>query len=462
LAGYLLKRLSVPRAVYDAVSAWVAGLDKAEAQVLRHVVGSQLCQAYGEGWVPLGQAWVRQHFGRKLRLSRLVEAGWLEVQPHAVSQGLSRRFRVSGCWWEALLAGLPEGLAALQQAGLVDLFQGSAATVEQSGRYDMQRNKLPEATLRVLTSYRGTVVNHAAMQALQASRREAAGGQARYRQDQLCLLAVARQGFEATDDTFGVYVPAYEVATTGRLFQRGGGLQTASRAMKAAAYRGVPGVRNYDLRNAQLVCLRHELRLAEAQGLQVDTGWLEDYLAEPDGKRLCAAALGVSVGCWKDLLYSLLMGARVNGHSIRGILAAENLAGDDLEAVQQDFTAVTQPLRAVLHAWYRHLEGQLDSAVRTRQGRFVRNACQARYYFEADYARSRHGCLRRLACHRLQGLERAVIQGLELGADLAGFQLQGNEHDGLVTRGAIPQALFDRVVTALGIEGLTLEEKPLA
>lgn len=466
MGGYVLKRLAVPQPLYEAVSAWLSGLNEAEAHVVKHVLGSQLCQAFGEGWVPLSQAWVREHFGRKVSLKKLVEAGFLERQAYDVKAGLSQRFRVNGGQFEKLMGVVPDSLLAVAGVSQVDLFHGKATPCEKTGQHDESRNLLPQEVRQALAGYRKTVINHQAMQQLLQARAEQLDADdseavARYRHDKACLLAVARQGFIADDTTFGHYQPAYAVGATGRVFQLGGGLQAATREMKAAAYRGVADVRNYDLKDAQVVCLLRELRLAKQQGLEVDTGWLEAYLQAEDAKHLFAQAVGVSVGAWKDLLYSLLMGALPDGPSLKGILRAESENPAERDWMLVRFLAVTYPVQQAVYAWYGYLAGLLARAPSSKKGRYWQNACGAKYYFEPDLAAHPRQALRRLACHILQGLERAFVMRLEQDAAHYGFSLQANEHDGLVVRGVIPHALVQQVADQLGLDGLTLTLKPL-
>lgn len=464
LGGYVLKRLLVPKVVYELVQEWVSGLSEAEAHVFKHVLGSQLCQTWDEGWVPLSQAWVREHFGRKVSVKKLVEAGLLESQAYDVKAGVCQRFRVSGGLWSSVLHAVPDSLDAIARGGQLDLFQGNPGACEKTGQHDEGRNLLPEPVRQALAGYRKTIINHQAMQALLAQREREAQDEAalaRYRHDKACLMAVARQGFSPDDATFGHYQPAYAVGSTGRVFQLGGGLQAATREMKAAAYAGVPGVKNYDMKDAQLVCLLRELRLAAGQGLAVELGWVEAYLSEPDSKQRYAAAVGVSVEAWKDLLYSLLMGALPDGPSLRGILRRETPEEAEREWMLVRFLAVTYPVQQAVYAWYGYLAGLLERAPASKRGRYWQNACGAKYYFESDLAASRPRALRKLACHILQGLERAFVMRLEQDAAHYGFSLQANEHDGLVVLGTIPEGLVEAAAIQLGLEGLQLVEKPL-
>src|SRR5262249_29769044 len=72
----------------------------------------------------------------------------------------------------------------------------------------------------------------------------------KYVSDRQRYQAVLNQQPEV-EGSHWVFYPAYAVEKTGRIHHIQGGLQSASRAMKAAAYTGVDGLRNYDLENSQ-------------------------------------------------------------------------------------------------------------------------------------------------------------------------------------------------------------------
>ncbi len=65
-----------------------------------------------------------------------------------------------------------------------------------------------------------------------------------------------------------------------------------------------------------------------------------------------------------------------------------------------------------------------------------------------------------MVAHLLQGMEAYFIHTLTLLADKYGFEPLGNEHDGIISLGRIPDAAIQTARELTGLYCLELREKP--
>ena len=105
------------------------------------------------------------------------------------------------------------------------------------------------------------------------------------------------------------YKGAYSIQTSGRITERHGGFQTASKMFKQQFVKNV----------SQYLQLRFEKTprpIFSTRSLQhcgIDSSWMEEYLRNQDRKIEIAKDLDIPVGVWKECFYSLIMGANTEG-----------------------------------------------------------------------------------------------------------------------------------------------------
>jgi hypothetical protein len=299
----------------------------------------------------------------------------------------------------------------------------------------------------------------------------------RHQNDVTCYGAIRAQAPKPVgdDEEHCEYRLAYSVTSTGRISQLGGGLQSCSREMKAAAYNGLKNVYNYDIRSSQAYILRAVMEEADYEAT-----WLEKYLSAD--KVEYADRVGISVGTWKECMYAILFGALLSlsdNHlgeslSVKGILV-QGEQKERLEAgvppqesmraaVTRQFESlkeVIDPFYFKLRKWRKYLaEKWLDQHKSySKAGWSVRNAAGATLR-QADYERWSPSRRRaKLASFVLQGKEAGFIHTLTALLPDHGITPISNEHDGIVTVEQIPQDVIDEVKRELDMGYVELVEK---
>lgn len=284
------------------------------------------------------------------------------------------------------------------------------------------------------------------------------------------------------------YRPLYRVVTSGRVYHVGGGLQSASGAMKAAAYGGAVGARNYDLAESQLWGLR---QLMEDAGLPCPA--LSDLLDRPGGVARFAAGTGVPKKRFKGALFGLIYGAalpepdaalraaerldslrrggshgawaRRSSAPVREVL--EGVGLERFEGAYRDVYAAVRPVSDEVCRWRRFLAFEFvpDRASRRRGDLYLYNASGMPW----NATRWPDGRERRAyqmgvhaAAHLLQGLEAAYIHALGAALSRRGVPVLANEHDGLVCLGAVRPEDEAEARARSGLRMARLVEKPFS
>ena len=220
---------------------------------------------------------------------------------------------------------------------------------------------------------------------------------------------------------------------------------------------------NYDLKSSQAVILRHFMKVAG-----IPCPWLDEYLDNPEAKAEYARRVGFTGSgaedCWKNCLYALFMGAELpwrteKPEEFRSIESkiyehVQDLA--ELQSAYDKFNAVVKPLKSSIEQWHDYLWKDFaknPANLRLSGGKeFVRNACGMPFCVTpSDFKRGTINKLKReLAAHLLQGQEACAIHHLTiLGKELAEkgkppiYTPIGNEHDGLIVIGEIPDRAFE-------------------
>ncbi len=334
--------------------------------------------------------------------------------------------------------------------------------IEHIGRCPFNRREIEEHLERlkkdVLQSARGTSQLHIA--------------RARYATDLSCFVSLFDQDAQPLNDELSDYQPAYSATKTGRISQMRGGLQNSSRALKAVAYSGIGGVRNYDLKASQARILQHEM---SQRGRT--PAFLNRYNSEENAKECAAKQIGVSVDTWKDMLYALIMNAnlpplsqirlkRYARGSVRKAIVSD-VGFDALYETYERFLDYVEDFPSVLSQWQESIVDDLvDKSTWTAKEtgkQLLRNATGIQVRVDELARKNDLYQLRAsLAAFILQGLEAAVIHNLTCLSSTYEYRVVSNEHDGLVTIGTIPDAAVKRAVSSVGLptELIELIEKP--
>ena len=348
----------------------VPGCTEAQRYFWLHVLLSGLTRrgSMSDEMVPVASALMLEHLPDCPHTTEemwrpLADAGVLHVKvDYSIVKRRTREFAVPA----PLVLGYVEAGADAENKKGYNLFSGkrtsSPKLTQKTLLRDDQRHAFPELVDGVLRHFQGVRrnVNHTAIERHLRLRREdcdaaeeawvAAGrpddkgcpvrkAYVRARgvlvNDAHCYEAVQKQDwsfeYETADgDEVWSYVPAYEVqALSGRLTEKRGGMQSASRPMKGASVVGIAGYVNYDVISSQLYAL-----LQAFEEAALDTAPVRDLLEQD--KADIAARIGVTVDTYKACLYALLFHAWMTRDLDRALDASPD--GAIVKAILEDPT----------------------------------------------------------------------------------------------------------------------------
>lgn len=431
------------------------------------------------GYVPIYSKFIEKHF-RGADWKSLEKAGLLSVRPYNRLAHRSNEFKVAREHWRAFLeAGVLT--SGQTDGGRVDLASGKPTTRRTKSDLTLGNgNPLPSLVRAAIDAIgptpfnRDSIRNH--LEQLRRRVDEAPAGSQRaeqaarrYLNDLTCCAAVLSQGAEPGAGGLWEYQPAYRMQRFGRISQKGGGLQSCSRAMKTAAYTGVLDLVNLDLKSSQARIL-----IAEMEEAGIEATWLRRYGNHPEGKHEAARYVGISVNAWKAGLYATLMGARVT--SPRQVAYSEGAIKKTIlrdvgpkvfDTAYERFLRLTADLHAEIARWHAYLVTDHVEQHGRRNNvdgkTYLRNQVGAAVALEnLSEAGEPHVLKARLAAFYLQGREAAFTHTLAGSSREYGFRVVSHEHDGLVVIGNVPLEAVEAAAAAarLPLALVDLEPKP--
>lgn len=258
---------------------------------------------------------------------------------------------------------------------------------------------------------------------------------------------------------------------SGRISEEGGGMQSCTREMKAAAFSNIPGIRNYDLKSSQVYGLIQWFEFAN-----IDSSWLHTYLSK--SKSDYANLVGISIDCWKSCFLSLVMNAYLPNEvdknmcsddiSILNYLLQEAKGNEELALKYYfKFYEVVQPLLKSLDKWKDWLIKEYIpmTAVNKHGNQYLVNRtgmtlCISDFKTDKGKWKNLTKFKRKLCAFLLQGGEAAFIHHLTIISKQYNFTPLNNQHDGLIVIGEIPQEAIDYARAESGLKYAILEEKP--
>ncbi len=467
------------------VTSWLVGLHADTKPFLLHLLASSASACADEsrllnerGYVPLYSRFIRQHF-RNADIKELKRRTVIEALPHSRTRGRSREYRVvPERWIEFLKAGLRQHRNSNKYR--VDLLTEKQTTRRVKTKHvTPSGGRLPVLVRDSINSVGPARFNCKAIEKHlrkleKRYRRQTQGtpewqkAYLRYANDLRCYNALFDQGARHVEDDIWQYQPAYRVQKSGRIGQIGGGLQNCSRRMKQAAYRGIAGLHNYDLRASQARIL-----LADMQQRKISCKWLENYANNSKEKQVAAKFVGISVEAWKRCFYAILMGARLppptrilQSRGTLSVAIVENVGQVDAEATYRKLLKLIEPFRRELQIWRNQVVQEALQAVTTktanaREKKFSNAAGMRVTLPDLDPKVRQWKINGAISAFVLQGREAVFIHALSESAKSFGFSIFSNEYDGLVVCGKIPQPAIDAAAkrAQLPIRLVRFEEK---
>jgi hypothetical protein len=447
--------------------------EKAETQLLfLHLVAVTLlsykrtANKKGEVWVPIAAALIKEK-ARGASWKRLEELGLVKVKDYTFMKGMSREFLIDDKVVEKVIELTPASFE--EHKGTVNLIDGKVSNRKlKSVMYDEDRNYEPKLIREAVGEIRGCLFRLRALERFVEKRKRdwkrsrKVADKCRYINDLMCLQVLYQHNPIAVNEELDLwsYDPSYSAQVSGRISHRGGGLQTCSREMKAVAYQSIENVFNYDLKASQVNGLMLQFRQ-----FGICTEWLESYLEKEGSKVEYAARIGISEDTWKSCLYSTFMGA---GSGEGGAVFRYLMEDSDEEIEEANhklglFLGEVKELRKGIREWHKKLwDYAVEKGKRMPDGKkYWVNAAGKSICLDDLYRDNGASCLRKFAAFVLQGQEAAFIHHLTVLSKEFGYRVVANEHDGLVTEGAIPKEAVEIAAKKSGLESARLEEKKL-
>jgi hypothetical protein len=254
------------------------------------------------------------------------------------------------------------------------------------------------------------------------------------------------------------YSVAYQGSRTGRMFERGGGIQSLPREFKAYAYNDILTVNNYDVRSCHPAIIA---QLCREAGTVLH--WTEEYVNNKKAKYEHAEVAGIPVEIWKASLIGLYYGASLG--KTRDARIYQNIweyleenhieyTPDHVEQYYDRFIDAARPFILEREQWLKIIETKLIDKyqVWSNGKKCLRNACGAIQPL-AEFRSNRE-----IAVFICQGLEASFVNWLMIVAKEHGYTPRALEHDGLVVDGFIPEEAVVKAREKSGFHTAILEE----
>jgi hypothetical protein len=408
------------------------------------------------GWLSIPATFIQYYYQRS-STSQLVEWQLIDKDDSYSTGAKTKSYRVN----QALLSGYLL-LDVDESKTYFDLMTGKPWDVIETSQREPSNPPdntppIPLLVSQAIASYTHAYINSVAVKQYLASIKPTKASLSdpaffRYSNDANVWDAILKCPTHLTDkDQICCYVPHYTMQKTGRISTP---MQSASRAMKAAAYSGIPNLHNYDLSSSQA-----RITLQALQDKQIPCPWLEEYLSNPSCRAQLAEEAGLPEDKWKEILCALLMGAHLPTnatHPLNLSSAIMDVLREALDTTESKrLVEALKKLRPTLRELTRPLNQWHESLMteHNASGHII----NALGLPSEPNKKNNKGAL---AAHYLQGQEAYYIHTLTLLGKSYGFEPIGNEHDGLITLGKIPQAAIDEAGQLTGMSYMQLREKP--
>lgn len=487
-------------------------------------------------FIPIYSRLIEREFSRRFKVHKLKKALIIDIKPHNTYLGKCREFRLVGDLYRATVKLHYENVKQqwrdlwLKRNGSVKKFpmanlmtgQRWRSPVTSKSRYinehgdDFNTPALVRRSIKALQPFpfrpkkAGSLVN-ALEQTMNRCKREYEEAERSYDgKNPVMLEKAAKRLAKATgrlnncrraqrtilaqfpvllcdadgNDPVYTYKAAYTIQKGGRISERGGGFQSASKVFKERCIARVPELYNYDVKSCQAFILQQEL-----SHCNLECPWLDDYLDDTVKREDLANEANLPEDKWKTVLYAIIMGGIVTekrGQIYKVIEELYENAVDidrDIERHLLELEGHFNPLIEATDKWRNYLYHTNDKRYTYNHGgmKHWKNACGMK--FKELGLRSANGkvalinrlngdeviwrrpqvdkCKRALSAFILQGQEAAFIHHLAILCSENGMPVYRNEHDGLIVGDIIPQKLITMAGERSGFETPTFEIKPI-
>lgn len=488
-----IRHYPVSRSFLNTVERLTQATSKADYRLFCHLLAdtfrrikrlqkSTVPDFNGGGWIPIQKQQMNNWFyvgkgpeRERANPKRLQEQGLVEIYEKYVPGLTARKYRIAPSVMDVLeIASLSEPISPQQP--LFDLVTGKpwqakwAEIPMPSVDYTELNDDTPfadvsDTTLRLVESATNAIrtchYNREALElhlekcrlAYLEAMEEGDNSRAQYLKNRLINdLSIFREL-----PPHSPFRPTYFPQRSGRI---GTPMQNLTGESKAAAYGGIPNLYNYDLSSSQLrIC-----RYYEFPRHGIECPWLDTFLSGSEMRDEYATTIGITSEAFKEAVIGVLMGSRLpsNGSDTRASIFQALRDGlseginslEDIDEMIRSFKDLIAPLKTALNTWHSSISKKLED-----EGVII-NALHLPLTLDSvngHLGGSKRGTI---AAHILQGTEAKFIHTLTLLSEKYDFQVIGNEHDGLITLGQIPEAAIQKAREITGLDCLELREKP--
>lgn len=486
--SYIRHHYKVLKSQYKLLSNMLRWAKEDSYKFVAHILSCQLYRYKedNEGYVPIPYE-VRKRFCKEAEIEELVKDGFIErliinedkEHYYSIEYGICTSYRVVESIVEDFIR--LEDISAVEyiNAAKVNLFDGKRCrAINKSTLTDHTNNSYPKLIVEAIKCIEQCTFELAPVEEhIRKLKTEMLGAEfiygkdsseykkarGRYLNDNACLKNALNQNAIEVLPGFYSYTPNYSVGDTGRIHTF---MQNASREMKDAAFSNVNNLKNYDLRSSQAIGLIQQFEIA---GL--DTTWLENYKNDKQAKYNYAAQIGISVDTWKKCLCALLMGGYLpkklseNSNAKITEYLIEEAEGDFIKASEYQYklTQVVTPLMTEIAKWHEWLLSTYVKKIGNyAAGKLYMTNPTGKSICIDDLPKGKDIWQRKakVAAFVLQGQEAAFIHHLTILSLQYDYKVIQNEHDGVVSIGAIPDEAVKQASSFAGMEYAKLEEKP--
>lgn len=485
--SYIKHHYKVLKSQYELISNILEWGNQDSLKFVAHIISCQLYKYKdgGEGYVPIPYK-VRAKFCKNAEIEELVNNKIIERlildeekgHSYSIEHGICASYRVQQEIIEQFIELEELSTAEYMAATKVNLFTGKRCrAINKSKVKDENNNEYPKLIVDAIkcidkcTFELAPVEEHIKNLKLNMLESHAIYGKdseeykrarGQYYNDNACLKNALNQNAEEILSGFYSFIPNYSVSDPGRIHTF---MQNASKKMKDAAFKNVKNLKNYDLRSSQAIGLIQQFEIAE-----LDTTWLENYKNDKQAKYNYSAQIGISVDTWKKCLCALLMGGylpkkysdKSNADILRYLM--EEAEGNFSLTVDYltKFSEAVAPLKIELDKWHEWLLNTYVKKIGNyAAGKLYLTNPTGRKLCIDDLPKGKNIWQRkaRIAAFVLQGQEAAFIHHLTTLSLQYEYKVIQNEHDGVVSIGAIPQRAVDKAAEAAGMKYAVLDEK---
>lgn len=224
------------------VNKYVGDLSKEERRLFVHILYCGQLNAWEDYWVPVPFKTMKQFLGASFTYTNLIDRGLIEIksladgEEYSKQHRLCREFRVVELVIEEFNQAHPSTLeesVGLQHYNVVTGYKLN--TKQDSKRTDSTKHSVPDLQRRSLELIKRTLIKENGLlkhldnqqRAIEDSRTESERqlNIKRHRIDQTAYNSIKVKVIEKVDEEVFAYAPVYEPLSTGRIIEKGIGIQ---------------------------------------------------------------------------------------------------------------------------------------------------------------------------------------------------------------------------------------------